>query len=76
VDLVTAVEGAFRTEEASGLVDAIIGDSEDSIVALLIISLGRELSLFLLLLLSVVIDTSAIMGRMIYMTLTWFPVRV
>jgi len=27
-----AVEGALRTEEAGGLVDAIVGASEDSIV--------------------------------------------
>jgi hypothetical protein len=27
-----ALEGAFRTEKAGGLVDAIVGDSEDSIV--------------------------------------------
>ena len=32
VDLVMAVEGVLRTEEAGGLVDAIIGASEDSIV--------------------------------------------
>ena len=27
-----AVEGALRTEEAGGLVDAIVGASEDSII--------------------------------------------
>ena len=32
VDLVMAVEGALRTEEAGGLVDAIVGASEDSII--------------------------------------------
>jgi len=31
IDLVTAVEGAFTTKEAGGLVDAIIGDCKDSI---------------------------------------------
>jgi len=60
-----AVEGAFRTEEAGGHVDAIVGDSEDSIVGSLIITVGSELSLFLIIPLSVLDDRSAIVGRMI-----------
>jgi hypothetical protein len=76
VDLVTAVEGAFTTEEAGGLVDAIVGDSEDSIVSSLIITLGSELSLFHFLPLSVVDDRNAVVGTMIYMPLTSFPAKV
>ena len=54
----------------------IVGDSEDSIVGLLPISLGSKLSLILFLPLSVVDDRSAVVGTIIYMPLTSFPARV
>jgi len=54
----------------------IVGDSEDSIVGSLIITLASELFLFLCLPLPVVHDRSAVAGTIIYMPLTSFPVRV
>jgi len=70
VDLVLAVEGAVRTEESGGYVDAIVGVSGDSILGLVIgsviSSLESELSLFLLLPFSVVDDRIAVAGTMIY----------
>jgi len=66
----------FRTEEAGGLVGAIIGDTEDLIVGSLIITLGSELSLFLFLPLLVVNDRSAVAGTIIYMPLISYAARV
>jgi hypothetical protein len=63
-------------EEAGGLVSAIIGDSENSIVGWLIITLGSKLYLFLFLRLSVVDDRSVVAGTIIYMPLASFPASV
>jgi len=71
-----AVEGALRTEEVGGPVDVIIGDSEDSIVGSLIITLGSDLSLFRFLPLSVVDDRSVVVGSMICMPLSSYLERV
>jgi hypothetical protein len=91
VDLVLAVKGALRTEEAGGFVDAIVGSIVDSIVGSIVGSaiIGSivgsivgsaistlELSLFLLFPFSVVDDRSAIAGTMIYMPLISFPARL
>ena len=66
----------FRKEEAGGLLGAIVGDSEDSIVGSLIITLESGLSLFLFLPLSEVDDRSGVGWTVIYMRLTSFPARV
>jgi hypothetical protein len=90
VDLVLAVKGALRTEEAGGFVDAIVGSIVDSIVGSIVGSaiIGSivgsivgsaistlELSLFLFFPFSVV-DKSAVAGTMIYMPLISFPARL
>jgi hypothetical protein len=80
VDLVLSVEGALRTEEAGGFVDAIVGVYEDLIEGLVvgsvISSLQSELSLFHLFPLSVVDDRSAVAGTMMYMPLNSLPARL
>ena len=91
VDLVLSVEGAHRTEEAGGFVDAIVGSIVDSIVGSAIVGsivgsaiIGSivgsaistlELSLFLCFPFSVV-DKSAVAGTMINMAVISFPVRL
>jgi len=84
MDLVFAVDGVLRTEEAGGLVDVIRGVSEDSIIGSIadfvigsvISSLGRELSLLHYLSCSLVDNWSGVTGTMVYMPLISLPCRV
>jgi len=75
-----AVEGALSTEEPGGSVDAIVGDSEDSIVGWavgsVISSLESQLSLVLHFPFSVVDDRSAVAGTTMYMPLISLPARL
>jgi len=77
VDLVLSVEGALRTEDPGGFVDAVVGVSEDLIVGLVvgsvIGSLEREHSLCLHCVFSVVDDKSGVGGTVIHMPLISLP---
>jgi hypothetical protein len=87
VDLVLAVKGALRSEEAGVFVDAIVGSIVGSAIVGLIVGFAiigsivgsaistLELSLFLFFPFSVV-DKSAVAGTMIYMPLISFLARL
>jgi hypothetical protein len=76
VDLVWAVKAALRTEKAGGFIDTIVGVSEESVIGSMTTHHKGELSLFVFLRFSEVVDRSAVAGTMIYIPLIRFPVRV